>query len=142
MERQSINKSVADTDGPLGRVYRDFDISLKPHPATGDLRIKSNVEAVKQSVRNLILTSFGERPFRPWIGSNARSSLFDQMDEITKNEILDGIAFTIDEYEPRFELTHVETREETATALSVTLYGYIKNIPDEQRVNITIKRVR
>jgi phage baseplate assembly protein W len=57
--------------------FRDFDFNLKPNPKTGDILLKSTSDSIKQSVRNLLLTQFYERPFRPFLGSNITASLFE-----------------------------------------------------------------
>ena len=50
-------------------VYSDFDLSFLKHPNTKDITILKDLDAVKQSIKNLILTSRGERPFQPTLGT-------------------------------------------------------------------------
>ena len=52
--------------------YRDLDLDFVPHPVTKDISIKTNDEAVKRSVRNLVLTNAYEKPFHPEISSDVR----------------------------------------------------------------------
>ena len=56
--------------------YRDFSLDLKSNPKTGDILLKSTSDSIKQSIRNLMLTNFYSRPFRPYLGSNLTASLF------------------------------------------------------------------
>ena len=58
--------------------YSDLDLDFIAHPTTGDVVKKTGVDAIKRSVRNLILTNFYDRPFRSYIGSNAQKILFDK----------------------------------------------------------------
>ena len=55
--------------------YRDLPLSFIKHPGTGDVRPLNDINAVKQSVKNLILTNYGERPFAPRIGGNVTKYL-------------------------------------------------------------------
>ena len=56
--------------------FRDFSLDLKSNPKTGDILLKSTSDSIKQSIRNLMLTNFYSRPFRPYLGSNLTASLF------------------------------------------------------------------
>ena len=58
-------------------VYSDFFTDFSAHVNTGQLNKKTNEDAVKQSVRNLLLTDMYERPFQPTIGCNLRGLLFE-----------------------------------------------------------------
>ena len=44
------------------RIYKDLDLSFTPHPGTGDVGMKFDINSVKQSLRILLLTANGERP--------------------------------------------------------------------------------
>lgn len=57
-------------------IYSDLNLSFKPHPITGDITRKTDVDAVKQSIKNLISTNHYERPFKPSLGANLRGKLF------------------------------------------------------------------
>ena len=61
--------------------YSDLDITLELN-SRKDISPLEDIDAVKQSVRNLILTTFGERPFRPKLGSAVKGLLFEPADRI------------------------------------------------------------
>ena len=88
-------------------VNADLDLSFSPNPITGDINPLRDIEAIKRSVRNLILTNFQERPFQPEIGSGVRGLLFELADPITMHEIETAISRTIANFEPRVILTEV-----------------------------------
>ena len=67
------------------QIFTDINLNLVKHPVTGDIAKLSNVEAVKASVRNLINTNKGERPFHPEIGSNIRKALFEPSVDTTED---------------------------------------------------------
>jgi hypothetical protein len=58
------------------RIYKDLDLSFTPHPGTGDLGMKFDINSVKQSLRILLLTANGERPFNYIVGSPIYMMLF------------------------------------------------------------------
>ena len=60
-------------------VYSDIPLNLTSHPITGNIKMLSNADAVKQSVKNLVSGRLGERPFQPNIGSQVYNVLFDNL---------------------------------------------------------------
>lgn len=88
--------------------FKDVSASFKINPISDDLIVLNNERAIARSVRNLIMTVPGEKPFNPTIGSRVTRLLFDPMDEITSNAIRGEIEFTIEAFEPRVKLRKVE----------------------------------
>jgi phage baseplate assembly protein W len=88
--------------------YSDFNTSFSPHPVSGDLASITDIEAIKRSVRSLILTDKYERLLDPKIGSNVRAMLFEPMDGATAVAIQSYIQETIKNYEPRANLMQVQ----------------------------------
>lgn len=88
--------------------YRDFDLQFRRHPSTGKLLIKKDDDAVKQSIKNLILTNRYERPFLPEYGGNIRSRLFDNFTTIAASEYENLIKNAIENYEPRASIESIE----------------------------------
>ena len=89
------------------RVFSDLNLNFTRNPATKDVAKLYDIEAVKRSVRNLINTNEGERPFQPTLGSGIRALLFENMSPIIETLIKDRIAETINVYEPRALLTSI-----------------------------------
>ena len=87
--------------------YSDLDLDFIAHPMTKDVVVKTGADAIKRSVRNLILTNFYEKPFRPGVGSNAVKLLFDNMSPLVSNFLKDAIKEVIQNYEPRVQLVNV-----------------------------------
>jgi len=85
------------------RVFRDISLSFRPHPVTGDLPILKNENAITRSIRNLVETIPNERFFNSTIGSDVRSSLFDNASIGTEIRIKDQIKNSIQAYEERVE---------------------------------------
>ena len=96
---------------PLQRVsqsFKDISMSFGSNPLTDDLIALKNENAIARSVRNIVMTLPGEKPFAPDFGSRVSSLLFENMDEITSGLIVDEIRTSIDNYEPRVELQSVD----------------------------------
>ena len=92
---------------PLERISRDFkDISMtfQSNPLNRDLIGIKNETAIARSVKNLVLTSQGERFFNSSFGTKVSKLLFENIDEMTASIIKDEISFTLNTYEPRIEL--------------------------------------
>jgi phage baseplate assembly protein W len=102
-------------------------MGFSSHPITGDINRVYDVESIKRSVKNLILTNYGERPFQPWIGSNIRGLLFEQMDPLTVSALKTQIEILLDNFEPRVVLTSLEINDLDSNSLRVTIYFTIVN---------------
>jgi len=83
-------------------------MSFGSNPLTDDLIALKNANAISRSVRNIVMTLPGEKPFNPNFGSRVSSLLFENMDVITSGLILDEIKTSINNYEPRVELQSVD----------------------------------
>jgi phage baseplate assembly protein W len=95
---------------PLERIskgFLDISSSFQVNPLNFDLISLKNETAIARSVRNLVLTTPGEKFFNENIGSRISQSLFGNIDEINASIIKDDIVNTIENYEPRVELIDV-----------------------------------
>jgi len=103
-------------------VYSDLDFRFIVNPNTGDFALKKDVEAVKQSVLNILLTGQGERPFNPTFGGNLRAYLFENFDEVTNAAMKSTIVNALRNHEPRVKVDSVEIEDLTyRNALRVSL---------------------
>ena len=89
------------------KTYSDLNLNFTRNPATGDVARLTDIEAVKRSVRNLILTNQFERPFHPEIGSSVRALLFENVTPLNAILLEDRIREVIINFEDRAELTNV-----------------------------------
>ena len=96
---------------PLERIsigYKDLSMTFKQNPLNNDLIALRNENAIARSIRNIILTSPGEKFFNEDFGSNVSKLLFDNLDPLTALEIKEQITFSIVNYEPRADLLKVD----------------------------------
>ena len=124
--------------------FLDLSASFQNNPLSNDLITLKNENAIARSVRNLILTTQGERPFQPVLGSNVNNLLFENMDKLTAAALKDEIRNTIENYEPRVEIEEIivdpnfENNE-----FNVTIQYYIVGIDvPEQELSFVLESTR
>ena len=114
------------------RVYKDLNLNFSTNPVTQDVTTLTDVNAVKRSVRNLLLTNHYDRPFHPEIGSNVQALLFENFGPITGNQLARQIEELIANFEPRARVESVECFPLPNTnTYDVRVYFYVENLPAE-----------
>ena len=91
------------------RTFKDINLSFKRHPVTNDVITVSDEDAIKRSVKNIIFTILGEKPFIPLFGSVINESLFDLSTNLNEVRISDEIEQSLLNYEPRIDNIEVTT---------------------------------
>lgn len=94
------------------RQFSDLGLSFNRHPSTGDVVLKYDEEAIKQSVRNLLSTQNYERPFHPEIGCQIYSLLFENFSPITVSVMRRTIFEVLAKFEPRVIVLEVNIDEQ------------------------------
>ena len=111
--------------------YRDLDLFFS-RKSNNDVNKVTDIEAVKRSVRNLILLNSYEKPFHPEIAGDVRGLLFELMTPLTSAVIARKIQDVIENFEPRARLTGVQAIPNFDRNLyEVTVYFYVVNAPTE-----------
>ena len=114
------------------RVYKDLNLNFSINPVTSDVTTVTDVNAVKRSVRNLLLTNHYDRPFHPEIGSNVQALLFENFGPITANQLTRTIEEMIANFEPRARVESVECFPlQDRNTYDVRIYFYVENMPAE-----------
>lgn len=125
------------------RTFSDIDINFNKHPVTDDLVRKFDEEAIKQSVRNLVLTQNYERPFHSEIGSQIRGLLFEPVTPMMVPLLKTAISDTINNFEPRVVLLDVQIRfSPDNNSIYVTIIFRIINTERPLTLDLVLKRVR
>ena len=91
----------------VSRGFKDISMSFEINPISNDIIGIKNETAIARSIRNLVLTTPGEKFFNPNLGSRVSETLFDTVDQISAAAIRDEIETTIIRYEPRVKLNDV-----------------------------------
>lgn len=124
-------------------LYSDFHKNLTVNPLSNDIAVKTNEEAIKESLRNLILTDKGERLFQPNLGSDVKATLFENVTPVTLKILEEKVRDVINNYEPRVSIIDVDvTSVYDDNKVQVTIYFYVKNREDPLSVSVFIERVR
>jgi len=106
----------------ISRSFKDISTSFTRHPITGDLSVIKNETAVSRSVRNIVSTQFGERPFEPTFGSDVAGMLFENVGPAAASMMSQRIRDTVEQYEPRVNVTSVDVAANVdSNAFDVTI---------------------
>ena len=89
------------------RAFKDINLSFKRHPVTNDVLTIRDEDAIKRSVKNIIFTILGEKPFQPNFGSAINESLFDLNTSLNEVRVSDEIKQSLLNYEPRIDNINV-----------------------------------
>ena len=119
----------------LSRGFKDLSASFQTSPLNNDLIALKNESAIARSVRNLVLTVRGERPFQPILGTGGSRLLFENMDKLTAASIRSELRTTIENYEPRVEINEIIVEPDfERNAFHVTLQYFIigMDVPEQE----------
>lgn len=143
-QKKRINKTMAvQQTYQRSNVFRDFDLSFNKHPLTGDLGVKTDINSINQSLKNLINTNFYDRLFQPEIGCNIRALLFAQADPITVSDLRQAITDTITNHEPRVDLLSIVIEDQSDLNTYLVQIIYRVNFRDEPvSLNVILERLR
>lgn len=112
----AVTRALSVEDGNLSsggsiissrdKAYKDIDLAFLAKP-NGDIYKKTDAAAVKQSIKNLLMTGLGERPFRPILGGNLGVLLFENATTSTTQELENNIRLAVSNYEPRAQILNI-----------------------------------
>jgi phage baseplate assembly protein W len=124
-------------------LFSDFMTDLTPHPITGDVTRVKNEVSVRQSIKNLILTNYGERLFQPTIGSNVNRSLFEPNDDVLAEDLRYHIEKTIVDFEPRARVQIIDVQPfPDNDKININIVYSLINSTQLQSVDLILRRVR
>jgi len=124
--------------------YADLDLLFRKHPQTGDVVVRTDAEAIKRSVRNIILTNHFERPFKPGFGGSIRELLFDLTTSRKLRKVQQRIANMLEVFEPRITNIVIKLNDlnNDNNEVSLGVYYSIKNGVSNQAMEMTLTRAR
>ena len=132
-DSQALNESDRSV-----KQYSDLDLFFAMKKASKDVSRVFDIQAVKRSVRNLILLNHYEKPFHPEIGSGVRNILFEPMTPLTSHSLMVEIEDVIENFEPRAKLVGVRALPNLdRNEYEVTINFYVVNTPTEL-IDLTI----
>ena len=120
------------------RQYKDLDLFFAKKSGSKDIRKITDIQAIKRSVRNLVLLNHYEKPFHPEIGSGIRDMLFENMNSITAFVLAKKVEEVIENFEPRVKLIGVRADPNLdRNEYEVTIEFFVVNAPTEL-VDLTV----
>jgi len=125
------------------RIFSDLDLNFTAHPVTGDIIRRFDENAIKQSLKNLLMTRNFERPFHSEIGSPIRALLFEPAGPMFSVMLERSIIDVITNFEPRVEVIVVNVDDYTdANAVGVTIEFKIVNTERPITLDLALERTR
>ena len=123
--------------------FKDIDLTFEPHPSTGDLTVLRDDFAIKNAVKNLVLTRHYERPFHSEIGSNVNKMLFENANPGIVSLLRQEISDVINNFEPRVDIQDIQILfSPDFNAIKVTIVFVIRNTTRPLTVQFTLNRTR
>lgn len=124
-------------------LFKDLDLDFAPHPVTLDVPQKIDAEAVKRSIRNLVLMTKNDKPFHPEIDSRIYRMLFEPASPLVALAIRSNIMDILNRYEPRASINDViVTFDDVYNSFDVTVSFLVKNTREISKVSLSIERLR
>lgn len=121
---------VSDQLGKISRTFKDISLNFSMNPVTKDVVVLKNEEAIKQSVKNLVLTKLGERLFSPNIGTSTVGYLFELNSTFSADTLIEEIENVLSIYEPRIILSNITVNiEDDANEFNVIIEYLIVGLP-------------
>jgi phage baseplate assembly protein W len=123
--------------------YSDISLNLQSHPATFDIAKKLDVDAVKASMKYILMASPFDSPFDPNFGGNFKHMLFELITQSTIAVIKKKIMYALFEYEPRVVIEDLYVGEDvTGNGIDIGILFHVIGNPDKQTLNFSMERVR
>lgn len=119
--------------------YKDLPLDFTPHPVTGDIRPVTNDVAIRRSIRNLLLTSKGSKPFNPDYGSNIMNYLFTDMGGADLYSLQESLEETIKRHENRVTIQDIYVKQNNE-GIEIKLEYIIKNVGKRDSLSTTVRR--
>jgi phage baseplate assembly protein W len=125
------------------RIFSDIDLNFTAHPVTKDIARRYDENAIKTSLKNLILTSNYERPFHSEIGSPIKRLLFEPATPMLEALIEKAIYDVVNNFEPRVQLLNVEVNLSPDTnSIYVSIEFKIVNTERPMLLDLVLERTR
>ena len=142
LSAEDQNLGSSSIIGSRTKVYKDIDLTFANKPS-GEIFKKTDAAAVKQAVKNLMLTNYFEKPFNPTFGANLRDLLFDLADEETEEDIEERCIAAVQAYEPRAQALNVTaTSTPDQNSIKVVLEFRVINTEELVTFTTTLARLR
>ena len=143
MAYSNYDASTTNKSKRSNRIYSDLNLSFTKNPATKDVAKLFDVQAIKRSVKNIILTNKYERPFNSDFVCNLRGFLFENITEPLVVVIKDRVSMAIEKYEPRVSVEDVVVQsDDGSNGISIMVSFKINGVEQPVQVSTFLERIR
>jgi len=124
--------------------FRDLSLTLKSHPGTKDVLKKIDVEAVKASMKNVLLSGPFDSPFDPNYGARLRNLLFEQLTPSSVTVAKRHMLLALSEYEPRalIEDLYIGEDQNSSAGINIGILFHVVGNSEQQTLNFVLERIR
>ena len=134
----TVNSSKRST-----RQFKDIDLDFGRNIVTNDVNKLTDVEAVKRSVRNLVLTNHYERPFHPELGCGIRQLLFENLTPMVAIQLERKVQEVLENFEPRAQINNILARPDLdRNAYELTINFYVIGATEPVTISTFLERLR
>ena len=147
----ATERFLSREDGTLGqssiltsrsKLFKDLDLTFTAKP-NGEIYVKKDAAAVKQAVKNLVLTNYYEKPFQPFYGADIRAMFFELADDQTGADLKENIIRAIETYEPRARIIDVLVdAKPDINSINVTVEFQVVNSEEIVSFTTVLSRLR
>tara|TARA_B100001094_G_scaffold38698_1_gene33046 strand:- start:250 stop:699 length:450 start_codon:yes stop_codon:yes gene_type:complete len=146
-----INQSDLSITGDISKAqvvarkkqHRDLDLSLKIHPIRKDIIPLKDDNAIKNALRNLLVSNFYDRPFSRDKGANLKGLLFEPADVFTRITMRKNLESVIRKYEPRVSIRSIQITDNADTnSYRINVNFKIKEDNTDESVSIVLRRLK
>jgi phage baseplate assembly protein W len=137
-EFNSVSEQTADA-----KVFSDLNLIMNVHPARKDIIPLTDIDAIKQAVKNLVLTNRGERPFMHNVGGDITRLLFENYNPYMAAELSFAIENVLEQHEPRVSDIEIQvTPTDDQNSIAATIGFRINNQYREFNLEFALNRLR
>ena len=137
------DSTTVNTSKRSTRQFKDIDLDFGRNIVTNDVNKLTDVEAVKRSVRNLVLTNHYERPFHPELGCGIRQLLFENLTPMVAIQLERKVQEVLENFEPRAQINNILARPDLdRNAYELTINFYVIGATEPVTVSTFLERLR
>lgn len=124
-------------------LFKDLDLDFIMHPTTGDVSQKTDAEAIKRSVRNLVLMNRYDKLFHPEIDSRVTKMLFEPATPIMAMGLRSNLIDILNRYEPRAKITDIIVAfNENKNSFDIQVSFIVLATREVSKVFVSLERIR
>ena len=137
------DSTTVNTSKRSTRQFKDIDLDFGRNIVTNDVNKLTDVEAVKRSVRNLVLTNHYERPFHPELGCGIRQLLFENLTPMVAIQLERKVQEVLENFEPRAQINNILARPDLdRNAYELVINFYVIGATEPVTVSTFLERLR